>query len=203
MEGGGEVRCNYGVDRPNSNLLISYGFVDPSNSADFIDLTVRNLPIPRHLSICSAAQYWGLGRQVGLVGGDRLFGMKQSLLRDAGFGETQSFPLYLDRMPTQVPLRAGDGWGGGGLGGGVRGWGGGWQLLTYMRLARLQDVGLFAKVAFERDDVINQVGDVSKGTPVGFVTNRIRDEWDPGDAGQRVRGAAAADGRVPGAAECL
>ena len=81
-----------------------YGFVPESNSANSVEVTV------------------------GLLPGDRMFGLKQGVLRDVGLSPQQAFPLFLNRLPT--------------------------QLLTYVRLARLQDAALLTKVAFERDDML-------------------------------------------------
>ncbi|CAM6111078.1 unnamed protein product [Calypogeia fissa] len=103
---GQQVFVNYGQDRPNSDLLISYGFVDQANSNNCIETQVELLPA------------------------DRLKVLKQQILEQAGFDSPQLFPLFEDRFPT--------------------------QLLTYMRLSRLTDVGLFAKIAFDRDVIIDQ-----------------------------------------------
>ena len=46
--------------------------------------------------------------------------MKQQLLESFGFGPEERFPVYADRFPI--------------------------QLLSYLRLSRIQDPGLFAKV---------------------------------------------------------
>lgn len=46
--------------------------------------------------------------------------MKQQLLESFGFGPQERFPVYADRFPI--------------------------QLLSYLRLSRIQDPGLFAKV---------------------------------------------------------
>jgi hypothetical protein len=46
--------------------------------------------------------------------------MKQQLLESFGFAAQERFPVYADRFPI--------------------------QLLSYLRLSRIQDVGLFAKV---------------------------------------------------------
>jgi hypothetical protein len=46
--------------------------------------------------------------------------MKQQLLESFGFAAEERFPVYADRFPI--------------------------QLLSYLRLSRIQDVGLFAKV---------------------------------------------------------
>lgn len=127
--------------------------------------------------------------QVGLVAGDRLQVLKQQILQQSNFDSPQSFPLYLDRFPTQVilshvldghefintsvsqelrdsaitwtliisaKLREIENW---------NRWlcivtFPGWdfmQLLTYMRLSRLQDPALFSKIVFEKDIMLDQV----------------------------------------------
>ncbi|KAL3675058.1 hypothetical protein R1sor_025006 [Riccia sorocarpa] len=103
---GEQVFVSYGADRSNSDLLISYGFVDQSNPNDYLSIEVELLPT------------------------DRLMGFKQQILEQAGFDSPQTFPLFKDRFPT--------------------------QLLTYMRLSRLSDVGLFAKIVFDQDVVVDQ-----------------------------------------------
>jgi hypothetical protein len=50
----------------------------------------------------------------------RYYGMKQQLLESFGFTTDERFPVYADRFPI--------------------------QLLSYLRLSRIQDPGLFAKV---------------------------------------------------------
>ncbi|KAL2623620.1 hypothetical protein R1flu_003825 [Riccia fluitans] len=106
---GDQVFISYGADRPNSDLLISYGFVDQSNPNDFLSI------------------------EVGLLETDRLMGLKQQILEQAGFDNPQTFPLFKDRFPT--------------------------QLLTYVRLSRLSDVGLFAKILFDQDVIIDQTNE--------------------------------------------
>eukprot|EP00882_Tetradesmus_deserticola_P007360 GHRQ01007754.1.p1 GENE.GHRQ01007754.1~~GHRQ01007754.1.p1 ORF type:complete len:476 (+),score=189.66 GHRQ01007754.1:146-1573(+) len=68
-----------------------------------------------------------------LIPSDRYFGMKQQLLESFGFAAEERFPVYVDRFPI--------------------------QLLSYLRLSRIQDVGLFAKVNFEQDTVISQMNE--------------------------------------------
>ncbi|CAK9209642.1 unnamed protein product [Sphagnum troendelagicum] len=106
---GDQVFASYGQERPNYDLLISYGFVDESSLVDYVEL------------------------EVGLVEGDRLQALKQQVLQLAGYGSPQTFPLYADRFPT--------------------------QLLTYMRLVRLQDPALFSKVIFDRDVILDQANE--------------------------------------------
>lgn len=107
--GGQEVFASYGQNRPNSDLLISYGLVDEDNTNDFIEI------------------------EVGLVKTDTLRSLKLQILRVANFEDEQAFPLYLDRFPT--------------------------QLLSYMRLARLQDSGLIAKIVFDKDIIVNEANE--------------------------------------------
>lgn len=102
---GQQIFVSYGENRPNSDLLISYGLVDENNSNDFIEV------------------------EVGLVQGDPLRSLKLQVLQQANFQDEQAFPLYVDRFPT--------------------------QLLSYMRLARLQDSALMAKIVFDKDVIVN------------------------------------------------
>ncbi|KAI5069526.1 hypothetical protein GOP47_0015827 [Adiantum capillus-veneris] len=106
---GQQVFASYGQNRPNSDLLISYGFVDENNNSDFIEVEVE------------------------LVNGDPLRTLKSQILQMANFQDGQSFPLYLDRFPT--------------------------QLLSYMRLARLQDAVEFAKIVFDRDIIVSEANE--------------------------------------------
>lgn len=97
-----------------------------------------------------------------LVAADRLGPLKRQILDAVGLGVSQKFPLFLDRFPSQVVsllfFMSCDCMAGKtlkdyrllvdfGLG----------QLLTYTRLVRLQDPGLFAKIVFEKDVVVDQV----------------------------------------------
>ncbi|KAF8071199.1 setd3 [Scenedesmus sp. PABB004] len=68
-----------------------------------------------------------------LVPADRYYGMKAQLLESFGFGPAESFPVYADRFPI--------------------------QLLSYLRLSRIQDPGLFAKVTFESDAPISDMNE--------------------------------------------
>ncbi|KAF6255082.1 rubisco small subunit N-methyltransferase [Scenedesmus sp. NREL 46B-D3] len=68
-----------------------------------------------------------------LIPSDRYYGMKQQLLESFGFAAEERFPVYADRFPI--------------------------QLLSYLRLSRIQDVGLFAKVNFEQDTIISQMNE--------------------------------------------
>eukprot|EP00878_Enallax_costatus_P003647 GHUV01003861.1.p1 GENE.GHUV01003861.1~~GHUV01003861.1.p1 ORF type:complete len:495 (+),score=148.67 GHUV01003861.1:1566-3050(+) len=68
-----------------------------------------------------------------LLPADRYFGMKQQLLESFGFTAQERFPVYADRFPI--------------------------QLLSYLRLSRIQDSGLFAKVNFEQDVLISQMNE--------------------------------------------
>lgn len=106
---GQQIYVSYGQNRPNSDLLISYGLVDEHNSNDFIEL------------------------EVGLVKDDPLRGLKLQILQQANLQDEQTFPLYYDRFPT--------------------------QLLTYMRLARLKDSGMIAKIVFDKDVIVDQANE--------------------------------------------
>ncbi|KAG0600309.1 hypothetical protein M758_11G023400 [Ceratodon purpureus] len=106
---GEQVFTSYGRERSNADFLITYGFVDENNAMDNLEL------------------------EVGLVAGDRLEVLKRQILQQSMFDSPQSFPLYLDRFPT--------------------------QLLTYMRLSRLQDPALFSKIVFEKDIMLDQANE--------------------------------------------
>ncbi|EIE20473.1 rubisco small subunit N-methyltransferase, partial [Coccomyxa subellipsoidea C-169] len=95
--------------RPNGELAMATGRVEDDNASDC--LTVR----------------------VGLVQADRLFSVKKQILESLGFDIVQEFPIFRDRMPT--------------------------QLLAYLRLARLTDPALLAKVSFEEDIILNPVNE--------------------------------------------
>ncbi|KAK9917898.1 hypothetical protein WJX75_009348 [Coccomyxa subellipsoidea] len=95
--------------RPNGELLMATGRVEDDNASDC--LTVR----------------------VGLVQADRLFSVKKQVLESLGFDIVQEFPIFRDRMPT--------------------------QMLAYLRLARLTDPALLAKVSFEQDIILNPVNE--------------------------------------------
>ncbi|KAH7299686.1 hypothetical protein KP509_24G024400 [Ceratopteris richardii] len=71
--------------------------------------------------------------EVGLVKSDPLRKLKSQILQAANFQDEQSFPLYNDRFPL--------------------------QLLSYMRLARLQDPALLAKITFEKDVIVNEANE--------------------------------------------
>lgn len=55
-----------------------------------------------------------------LVPADRYYGLKQQILESFGFSAAEAFPVFADRFPI--------------------------QLLAYLRLSRIQDPGLLAKV---------------------------------------------------------
>jgi len=71
--------------------------------------------------------------KVELLEADKYFIMKQQILESMGFAAKQDFPVYADRMPN--------------------------QLLAYVRLSRVQDPALFAKVSFEEDIVLSQMNE--------------------------------------------
>ncbi|CAL5229330.1 g12636 [Coccomyxa viridis] len=66
---------------------------------------------------------------VGLVQADRMYSTKQEILKAMGFEGVQEFPVYRERMPM--------------------------QLLSYLRLARLTDSALLAKVTFDKDVILS------------------------------------------------
>lgn len=68
-----------------------------------------------------------------LLAADRYFIMKSQILESIGFSAKDRFPVYADRMPI--------------------------QLLAYIRLSRVQDPALFAKVSFEQDVVMSQMNE--------------------------------------------
>ena len=82
--------------RPAGEVLLATGTVEEKPEADF--LTVRAT----------------------LVASDKLYVQKREVLQAEGFSDLEDFPIFEDRMPT--------------------------QLLAYLRLARLQNVAEFAKV---------------------------------------------------------
>ena len=59
--------------------------------------------------------------------------MKEQVLGSLGYSAAETFPVYADRFPL--------------------------QLLSYLRLSRVQDVGLLAKVSFESDVIISQMNE--------------------------------------------
>eukprot|EP00208_Stichococcus_sp_RCC1054_P004802 CAMPEP_0206140612 /NCGR_PEP_ID=MMETSP1473-20131121/10038_1 /ASSEMBLY_ACC=CAM_ASM_001109 /TAXON_ID=1461547 /ORGANISM="Stichococcus sp, Strain RCC1054" /LENGTH=455 /DNA_ID=CAMNT_0053534817 /DNA_START=485 /DNA_END=1852 /DNA_ORIENTATION=- len=66
--------------------------------------------------------------EASLVAADRLYSVKKEILEGSGFTTPQEFPITVDGMPV--------------------------QLLSYMRMARIQDSAEFAKVSFEKDIII-------------------------------------------------
>lgn len=68
-----------------------------------------------------------------VLAADRYYSMKQQLLESFGFGAQDRFPVFADRFPI--------------------------QLLSYLRLTRIQDPLLFAKVNFEQDVIISQMNE--------------------------------------------
>lgn len=106
---GEEVVANRALGRPNSELLISHGFVDNPNPNDYLEL------------------------EVALVEADPLYRYKLQLVREAGFESRQRFPLFEDRFPS--------------------------QLLSFMRLARLQDAAQLPRATFGSDTIISQANE--------------------------------------------
>lgn len=68
-----------------------------------------------------------------LLEADKYYPMKQQILDSMDLGREEQFPVYLDRFPN--------------------------QLLAFVRLARLQDPVLFAKVSFDQDMVLSQMNE--------------------------------------------
>ncbi|GAX73871.1 hypothetical protein CEUSTIGMA_g1321.t1 [Chlamydomonas eustigma] len=68
-----------------------------------------------------------------LIPADKYFVMKSQILESMGFSPQEYFPVFPDRMPN--------------------------QLLAYIRLARVQDPALFAKVSFEQDIQLSQMNE--------------------------------------------
>ena len=89
--------------RPAGEVLLATGTVEEKPEADF--LTVRAT----------------------LVASDKLYVQKREVLQAEGFSDLEDFPIFEDRMPT--------------------------QLLAYLRLARLQNVAEFAKVRTDGEPV--------------------------------------------------
>eukprot|EP00899_Mesostigma_viride_P015360 jgi/Mesvir1/23825/Mv10632-RA.1 len=103
---GDQVVVNYGLGKPNWELLLSYGFVDDKNDYDYLEY------------------------KTSLVAVDKLYSFKKQILQDAGMDVSETFPLFKDRFPT--------------------------QLLSFVRLARIQDPLLFTRVTFAKDQIISQ-----------------------------------------------
>lgn len=68
-----------------------------------------------------------------LLPADRYFMMKSEILQSLGFSATEQFPVYADRFPN--------------------------QLLAFLRLSRISDPALFAKVSFEKDVELSQMNE--------------------------------------------
>ncbi|GLC74385.1 hypothetical protein PLESTF_001507400 [Pleodorina starrii] len=69
----------------------------------------------------------------GLVPADKYYLMKAQVLESLGFGPQERFPVFADRMPI--------------------------QLLAYLRLSRVADPALLAKVSFETDVELSQMNE--------------------------------------------
>ncbi|KAI8470254.1 MAG: rubisco small subunit N-methyltransferase [Monoraphidium minutum] len=68
-----------------------------------------------------------------LVRADKYYTSKEQLMTSMGMTTKERFPVFADRFPI--------------------------QLLAYLRLSRIQDPALFAKVSFESDSVISQMNE--------------------------------------------
>lgn len=95
--------------RPNTEMFLATGKLEDNNLSD-------------HLTF-----------QANLVAADKLYTLKRQVVQAVGFDISQDFPIYADRMPT--------------------------QLLAYLRLSRLQDSGEMAKVNFEQDSIVSQANE--------------------------------------------
>ncbi|CAG9467763.1 unnamed protein product [Pedinophyceae sp. YPF-701] len=69
-----------------------------------------------------------------LVAADRMFELKRQVVEASGLSaDNQEFPLFADRMPN--------------------------QLLSYLRLSRVQDPAELAKISFEQDALVSQMNE--------------------------------------------
>lgn len=68
-----------------------------------------------------------------LIKADKYFQAKEQLLQAMNMSNSEKFPVYADRFPI--------------------------QLLAYLRLSRIQDPALFAKVSFDSDVVVSQMNE--------------------------------------------
>uniref|UniRef100_A0A7S3UAG2 Rubisco LSMT substrate-binding domain-containing protein n=1 Tax=Picocystis salinarum TaxID=88271 RepID=A0A7S3UAG2_9CHLO len=68
-----------------------------------------------------------------LVQADKLYSFKKQILEDKGLSTKQSFPVYVDRIPR--------------------------QLLSFLRLSRVQDPSDFFKISFEEDQKVSEANE--------------------------------------------
>lgn len=68
-----------------------------------------------------------------LVQADKLYSFKKQILEDKGLSTKQSFPIYADRIPR--------------------------QLLSFLRLSRVQDPSDFFKISFEEDQKVSEANE--------------------------------------------
>jgi len=123
IRAGAEVRLVDTLSRNSGEMLLACGYVDEDNAGDYLEL------------------------EVGLVAADALYMAKKSILESVGLSaERQSFPIYEDRLPT--------------------------QLLSYLRLSRVQDSGELLKVTFDRDALIT---DMNEYETLNLVMADLRD----------------------------
>ncbi len=107
---GAPVTATDTQSRSNADLLLSAGEVDPGFAGDFLT--------------------WSAS----LVQADRLYAAKAAALEAAGMApDAQVFPVYADRMPT--------------------------QLLAYLRLSRVTDIAEMVKVRFDSDAKISELNE--------------------------------------------
>uniref|UniRef100_A0A7R9T8R0 Rubisco LSMT substrate-binding domain-containing protein n=1 Tax=Prasinoderma coloniale TaxID=156133 RepID=A0A7R9T8R0_9VIRI len=72
--------------------------------------------------------------QFGMVQNDSLYTVKAGVLAELGYAtDGQEFPVFEDRFPT--------------------------QLLNYLRLSRVTDIGLLAKLSMETDNILSQINE--------------------------------------------
>lgn len=107
VRAGNEVALSDG--RPNAEMLLACGSVETPNPADYLDF------------------------EASLVAADRMYQLKKQVVEQEGFKDRQAFPVYEDRMPT--------------------------QMLAYLRLSRVQDAGQLASVSFSKDTVVSQMNE--------------------------------------------
>lgn len=100
---GEEVRAYDG--RSNAEMFLATGKIESSNPSDYLILNAS------------------------LVPADRLYQLKKDVLAEFGFGPSEQFPVFDDRIATQH--------------------------LAYLRLSRLTDSAQIAKVSFTEDIVIS------------------------------------------------
>jgi len=139
VRAGDEVTLEDG--RPNGEFLLATGALP----GDDVDPAARPAGARRAASSSSPAAAAVLAARVdnpsdclvfpaALLPADRLFAQKAEILAAAGLDPLkQAFPVRRDALPT--------------------------QLLSFLRLARVQDAAQFARVSFEADVIVSQVNE--------------------------------------------